>query len=173
HVHAHPIRHRDVIVHRARDEDLQRDIAAEERFKAEAPHYRVLHVAGHGILNDASPMHSYLLLAPGGAKEDGYLEAGELMQMDLGAELVVLSACDTARGTYAAGEGIIGFSWALFAALPHAGREPVESRFVGHERAHARLPPERAQRPHQSRQRPAEDDRVDAEDETVPASVLL
>lgn len=91
--------------------------ATEERFKAEAPRYRVLHVAGHGILNDASPMHSYLLLASGGAKkEDGFLEAGELMRMDLGAELVVLSACDTARGQYAAGEGIIGFSWALFAA---------------------------------------------------------
>jgi CHAT domain-containing protein len=94
-----------------------RDEATEERFKAEAPKYRVLHVAGHGVLNDASPMHSYLLLASGPAKsDDGYLEAGELMQMDLGADLVVLSACDTARGQYAAGEGIIGFSWALFAA---------------------------------------------------------
>lgn len=91
--------------------------ATEERFKAEAPRYRVLHVAGHGVLNDASPMHSYLLLASGGTKkEDGFLEAGELMQLDLGADLVVLSACDTARGQYAAGEGIIGFSWALFAA---------------------------------------------------------
>jgi len=90
--------------------------ATEARFKAEAPRYRVLHVAGHGVLNDASPMHSYLLLASGGKTEDGYLEAGELMQMDLGADLVVLSACDTARGKYAAGEGIIGFSWALFAA---------------------------------------------------------
>ena len=94
-----------------------RDQATEERFKADAPRYRVLHVAGHGVLNDASPMHSYLLLASGdGKKEDGYLEAGELMQMDLGADLVVLSACDTARGRYAPGEGIIGFSWALFAA---------------------------------------------------------
>jgi len=94
-----------------------RQEATEERFKAEAPRYRVLHVAGHGVLNDASPMHSYLLLAPGKTKkEDGFLEAGELMQMDLGADLVVLSACDTARGQYAAGEGIIGFSWALFAA---------------------------------------------------------
>ena len=94
-----------------------REEATEERFKAEAPRYRVLHVAGHGVLNDASPMHSYLLLASGATnKEDGFLEAGELMQMDLGADLVVLSACDTARGQYAAGEGIIGFSWALFAA---------------------------------------------------------
>ena len=93
-----------------------RDEATEERFKAEAHRFRVLHVAAHGVLNDTSPMHSYLLLASGSKNEDGYLEAGELMQMDLGAELVVLSACDTARGKYAAGEGIIGFSWALFAA---------------------------------------------------------
>jgi len=101
----------------ARSAVYVRGQATEARFKAEAPRYRVLHVAGHGVLNDASPMHSYLLLASGDGKtEDGYLEAGELMQMDLGAELVVLSACDTARGAYAAGEGIIGFSWALFAA---------------------------------------------------------
>src|SRR6185503_17514739 len=60
---------------------------------------------------------SYLLLATREhGVEDGYLEARELMQMDLGADLVVLSACETARGKYAAGEGIIGFSWALFAA---------------------------------------------------------
>jgi CHAT domain-containing protein/tetratricopeptide (TPR) repeat protein len=94
-----------------------RDEATEARFKAEASRYRVLHLAGHGVLNDASPMHSYLLLATRDHDgEDGFLEAGELMQMDLGAELVVLSACETARGGYAEGEGIIGFSWALFAA---------------------------------------------------------
>jgi len=94
-----------------------REEATEERFKREAPHYRVLHIAGHGVLNDVSPMHSYVLLAADGrGVEDGYLEARELMQMDLGAELVVLSACETARGSYAPGEGIIGLSWALFAA---------------------------------------------------------
>jgi CHAT domain-containing protein len=94
-----------------------RDEATEERFKKEAGRYRILHLAGHGVLNDASPMHSYLILAAANrGTEDGYLEARELMQMNLGAELVVLSACETARGEYAAGEGIIGFSWALFAA---------------------------------------------------------
>ena len=38
------------------------------------------------------------------------------MKLDLNAELAVLSACETARGRIAAGEGIIGMSWALFVA---------------------------------------------------------
>jgi CHAT domain-containing protein len=38
------------------------------------------------------------------------------MKLDLNAELAVLSACETARGRVAAGEGIIGMSWALFVA---------------------------------------------------------
>ena len=38
------------------------------------------------------------------------------MALDLRAELVVLSACETARGRVAPGEGLIGLSWALFVA---------------------------------------------------------
>jgi hypothetical protein len=48
--------------------------------------------------------------------EDGLLEAWELMEMELKAELAVLSACDTARGRVGDGEGIIGMTWALFVA---------------------------------------------------------
>jgi CHAT domain-containing protein len=44
------------------------------------------------------------------------LEAREIMQMDLKADLVVLSACETARGHISAGEGVIGLTWALFVA---------------------------------------------------------
>jgi CHAT domain-containing protein len=39
-----------------------------------------------------------------------------MMDLDLRAELVVLSACETARGRFGAGEGVIGMSWALFVA---------------------------------------------------------
>src|SRR5262249_34687868 len=70
----------------------------------------------HGMLNNASPMYSHLALAQGDANEDGLLEAWELMQLDLKAELAVLSACETARGRIGAGEGMIGLSWALFIA---------------------------------------------------------
>jgi CHAT domain-containing protein len=38
------------------------------------------------------------------------------MQLDLRADLVLLSACETARGRYGAGEGVIGLTWAMFVA---------------------------------------------------------
>lgn len=90
--------------------------ARESRFKAEAADSKVVHLATHGILNNASPLYSYLLLAGegDGSTEDGFLEARELLQMKLHAELAVLSACETARGRVGAGEGMIGLSWALF-----------------------------------------------------------
>ena len=90
--------------------------AREDRVKSEASQARVLHFATHGMLNNASPMYSYLALAEGGAGEDGLLEAWELMQLELRAELAVLSACETARGRFGAGEGMIGLSWAMFIA---------------------------------------------------------
>ena len=90
--------------------------AREDRVKSEATRAKVLHFATHGILNNASPMYSHLALAEGGAGEDGLLEAWELMQLDLQADLVVLSACETARGRIGAGEGMIGLSWAMFLA---------------------------------------------------------
>jgi CHAT domain-containing protein len=92
--------------------------AAEARFKDEATGADVLHLATHGVLNDASPLYSYLLLASTaeGDRNDGLLEARELLRLDLRASLAVLSACDTARGRVAAGEGVVGFSWALFVA---------------------------------------------------------
>ncbi|HEU4511261.1 MAG TPA: CHAT domain-containing tetratricopeptide repeat protein, partial [Pyrinomonadaceae bacterium] len=90
--------------------------AREDRVKTEASRARILHFATHGILNNASPLYSHLALANGAAGEDGLLEAWELMQMDLQADLAVLSACETARGRIGAGEGMIGFSWAMFIA---------------------------------------------------------
>jgi CHAT domain-containing protein len=68
------------------------------------------------MLNNASPMYSHLVLAPGDKNEDGLLEAWEIMQLDLKADLAVLSACETARGRFGAGEGMIGLTWSLFVA---------------------------------------------------------
>ena len=93
------------------------EFAREDMVKAEMGKYKIVHFATHGVLNDQSQLYSYLLLAPGNnSQEDGLLEAWELMQMDLKAEMVVLSACDTARGNVSTGEGMIGMTWALFVA---------------------------------------------------------
>ncbi len=92
--------------------------AREERIKADAGKYRILHLATHGIYDDASPMYSHLVLGneATNAHEDGVLEAWEIMNLDLHADLVVLSACETARGHVGAGEGMIGLTWSLFVA---------------------------------------------------------
>jgi CHAT domain-containing protein len=89
--------------------------ASEHLFRSEAGRYRVLHLAAHAVLDDANPMYSHVLLAPG-AGEDGLLEARKLMDLDLHADMLVLSACETARGAAPAGEGISGMLWAAFAA---------------------------------------------------------
>jgi CHAT domain-containing protein/Tfp pilus assembly protein PilF len=94
------------------------DDAKEDRFKAEAPRFSIIHLASHGVLDETSPFYSHIVLSPGsgGSSEDGLLEAWELLDMKLDAELVILSACETGRGRIAAGEGTIGTMWALFVA---------------------------------------------------------
>jgi CHAT domain-containing protein/tetratricopeptide (TPR) repeat protein len=90
--------------------------AREDVLKRQAGGFRVLHLATHGELDAAAPLRSHVLLTPGSAEEDGVLEAGEIMNLPLKAELVVLSACETGRGRITGGEGLIGLSWALFVA---------------------------------------------------------
>lgn len=92
--------------------------AREDRVKTEAPEYGIIHIAAHGVLNDKSPMYSHLVLsrAEGNRGEDGLLEAWEIMKLDLKADLVILSACETARGRIGNGEGVIGLAWASFIA---------------------------------------------------------
>ncbi|MBK9317065.1 MAG: CHAT domain-containing protein [Acidobacteria bacterium] len=47
--------------------------ATESRFKSEARNHEILHLATHGVVDDASPLYSYLLLARSGGDEDGLL----------------------------------------------------------------------------------------------------
>jgi CHAT domain-containing protein len=63
-------------------------------------------------------MYSHIVLSHPASEssEDGLLEAWEIMQMNLRADLVVLSACETALGRIGAGEGMIGLSWAFLVA---------------------------------------------------------
>jgi CHAT domain-containing protein len=91
--------------------------ATKQAWMEQAPQYRVLHVATHGILNTSSPIYSWLSLAPArpGGPDDA-LEAREVLGMNLRADVAVLSACETARGGVSAGEGLVGMSWAFLIA---------------------------------------------------------
>ncbi|MFN8004551.1 MAG: CHAT domain-containing protein [Acidobacteriota bacterium] len=77
--------------------------ASEARLKSKPPAQAFLHFATHGILNDAAPLYSHLALAAGdkaedGQKEDGLLEAWELLQMNLNADLACFQTRRAARG---------------------------------------------------------------------------
>jgi len=91
--------------------------AREETFKHLASEYRVVHLATHGIVDDQSPLYSALVLSRAdGDDDDGLLEMREVRKLDMNADLVILSACDTARGALYPGEGVIGLSWAFLTA---------------------------------------------------------
>ena len=98
-------------------EVLMGEQADKQRWKAEAPHYRILHLAAHGVLDSNNTLSSFLdLNRAGGDMEDNVLSAREILKMRLRADVAVLSACEMARGKYRFGEGMIGMSWAFLIA---------------------------------------------------------
>jgi CHAT domain-containing protein len=92
--------------------------ATEKAFKVLAPTYSVIHLATHGVIDNKDPLYSHLLLTKteGDPENDGLLEAREIMDMNLRADLAVLSACETANGRISPGEGVMGMSRAFFVA---------------------------------------------------------
>lgn len=76
---------------------------------------RFAHLATHGEVNDASPMYSAVMLGKGDG-DDGRLYARDIADVNLKAEMVVLSACETGLGRQANGEGLLGLTWSLFVA---------------------------------------------------------
>jgi hypothetical protein len=77
--------------------------------------WRAVHLACHGVIDTARPAFSALAVtaAPG---DDGLLTCLEVFRMRIPADLVVLSACETARGKVYRAEGIMGLTRAFMMA---------------------------------------------------------
>ncbi len=92
--------------------------ATEAAFKAAGlSEYRVIHLAVHGFADSTFPDRAALvLLSDRLAGEDGFLQVSEIVQLRLDADLVILSACDTAVGPLRGQEGIANLSKAFLLA---------------------------------------------------------
>ena len=106
------------IVSRGSEIDLGAS-AGEARLKRLLPEeFRIVHVAAHGLVSTRRPDRSALVLSaspagPTDAPEDGLLHAFEIRKLHLDCDLVVLSACQTARGRMVGGEGEQGLARAF------------------------------------------------------------
>lgn len=75
--------------------------------------YRYIHFATHGLIDSQNPELSALLVSlvdERGQAQDGYIRAHEIFNLNLSAELVVLSACETGLGRQVRGEGLVGLT---------------------------------------------------------------
>ncbi len=99
--------------------------ASESAFRRAAPSSRVLHLATYGVLNKENPLFSYVDLGPDAA-HDGRLDVHEVFGLQLSADLVVLSACQTGLGSGVLADVPAGDDWVgLTRAFLQAGAGSV------------------------------------------------
>jgi CHAT domain-containing protein len=84
--------------------------------------YQRLHFATHALIDTEAPRLSGIVLSQvtrAGTPQDGFLRLHDIYNMRLGADLVTLSACQTAMGKDVSGEGLIGLTRGfMFAGAP-------------------------------------------------------
>jgi Uncharacterized protein conserved in bacteria len=91
--------------------------ATEDNFKMNVGKYSCIHIATHGYINEEHPQLSMLLFSqprsPSG-REDGVLFGSEMYNLNLNADLLVLSSCESGIGKIVKGEGMIAMTRGFF-----------------------------------------------------------
>ncbi len=104
------------------DKILLADKASKDAFLREAPRYRNLHLSTHGVADDRIGDYAYLAFCkPGDITQFEKLYVRDIYGINLNADLVVLSACQSATGRLQQGEGIVS----LTRAFTYAGAKQV------------------------------------------------
>ncbi len=101
--------------------------------------HRIIHLATHGLLNSQHPELSGIVLSlvdRRGQPQDGFLRLHDIYNLKLNADLVVLSACQTALGKEVRGEGLVGLTRGFMYA---GGARVVGSLWKVDDRATAEL----------------------------------
>ena len=94
--------------------------ANEANFKKVASDYGIVHLAMHGLMNPQIPMLSSLVFTENmDSVENNFLQAYEISRMDLKADMIVLSACETGYGKFTQGEGVMSLARSfMYAGTP-------------------------------------------------------
>lgn len=92
--------------------------ASEETLKNHRlDNYKIIHFATHSRVDNNRPTHSHIILSlDDDPTENGLLEAREIFNLKLNADLIILSACETGLGKFIKGEGIEGLNRTFFYA---------------------------------------------------------
>ncbi len=89
--------------------------ATKSKIVEQLPKAKLIHLATHGLLGDIKQLGVPGAIALAPSENDGFLTSGEILELELCAELVVLSACSTGQGKIT-GDGVVGLSRCLIAA---------------------------------------------------------
>jgi len=89
--------------------------ATKTQFYQRSGNFDIIHLSTHAMADENFPLYSMVAFAPD-QTNDGYLFAFEVFQLSLNANLVILSACQTALGQLSATEGLVGLSRSFFYA---------------------------------------------------------